>query len=166
MKTSFNDTNGAETTVSIGEISDSPQMHFDMASIGAQAVVAQGSVTSADIKDAPGGTEGGVLERAPITKQESKVAPKRPSMYKVMLHNDDTTPFDFVIKVLKKHFDVPPSRAQQIMWAAHQEGRSVVALYAKEIAEAKVNAANSYSRSQENPVFRGPMQLTFSAQMD
>lgn len=166
MKTSFNDTNGAETAVSISEISDSPQMHFDMASIGVQAVVA---VKMADTKDEPGnsgGSDAGVLERAPVTKQESRTAPKKPPMYKVMLHNDDTTPFNFVVNVLRKHFDVPAARAEQIMWAAHQEGRAVVALYAKEIAEAKVDAANAYSRSQENPFFRRPIELTFSAQMD
>jgi len=128
------------------------QFLFDMAAAGA-------TVT----KMGPGNDDDTVLDRPPEVKSFSKPQAKQPKMYQVMLHNDDTTPFDFVVHVLRKHFNVPQSRATALMLAAHTQGMAVVCLYSKEIAEAKVDAANIYCRSQSNPVTNAPTELTFSA---
>ena len=85
-------------------------------------------------------------------------------MYKVMLLNDDTTPFDFVVEMLRKHFNMPQARSVAVMMAAHTQDRALVAVYAKDIAEEKVGAANKESRATENPAFGGPMALTFACE--
>ncbi len=87
------------------------------------------------------------------TKTDSDV--KKPSMFRVILHNDDITPRDFVITVLKKFFGKNDDSASMIMYAAHRNGHSLVALLTLEMAETKTQQALSYSRKHLYP-------LTFS----
>ena len=72
-----------------------------------------------------------------VKKPKTVSKPERPKMYKVLLLNDDFTPRDFVVVVLKKVFRMNESEALSVMMAAHQKGVSVVAVYTKEIAEEK-----------------------------
>lgn len=70
-------------------------------------------------------------------KTETRAKPERPKLYKVILLNDDFTPQEFVVKVLKSVFRMSEGEALAVMLAAHQRGACVVAVFTKEVAEAK-----------------------------
>ena len=76
-------------------------------------------------------------------KTEAKTKPKvaRPKLYKVILINDDYTPREFVVMVLKAVFGMGPERAYGVMMTAHQKGVCVVAVYTKDVAETKATLA-------------------------
>ena len=63
---------------------------------------------------------------------------KEPSMYRVILHNDDFTTMDFVVMVLMEIFRKTAEEAESIMLAVHEKGRGVCGVYPKEIAEFRV----------------------------
>ena len=69
------------------------------------------------------------------TKTETKV--QRPRLHKVLLFNDDYTPRDFVVEVLKAVFRLNKSQALNVMLTAHKKGVCVVAVFAQDIAETK-----------------------------
>ncbi|MBV9288693.1 MAG: ATP-dependent Clp protease adapter ClpS [Hyphomicrobiales bacterium] len=69
------------------------------------------------------------------TKTETKV--QRPRLHKVLLFNDDYTPRDFVVEVLKAVFRLNESQALNVMLTAHKKGVCVVAVFAQDVAETK-----------------------------
>ncbi len=71
----------------------------------------------------------------PKTKPKTRV--ERPRLYKVILLNDDFTPREFVVMVLKSVFRMTESEAMGVMLTAHQKGASVVAVFTREVAEEK-----------------------------
>jgi ATP-dependent Clp protease adaptor protein ClpS len=71
----------------------------------------------------------------PDTKDEIKV--ERPRLHKVILVNDDFTPREFVVTVLKAEFRMSEDQALRVMMTAHRRGACVVAVYTKDVAEAK-----------------------------
>lgn len=77
---------------------------------------------------------------------------KRPSRYKVILHNDDYTTMDFVVLVLKKFFHKTGEDAERIMFKVHQEGSAVCGAYTYEVAESKVFKVNKFSREHGHPL--------------
>ncbi|EKE79836.1 ATP-dependent Clp protease adapter ClpS [Idiomarina xiamenensis] len=77
---------------------------------------------------------------------------KPPSMYKVILNNDDYTPMDFVIEVLMKFFKMDQERATDTMLAVHYQGRAVCGVFSAEIAETKVVQVNQYARENQHPL--------------
>ena len=87
-----------------------------------------------------------------IVRPEEKTATKKPSMYKVILLNDDYTPMDFVINVLKKFFTRTESEATQIMLNVHNQGRGIAGVYAYEIAETKAYQVQNYAKLREFPL--------------
>lgn len=93
---------------------------------------------------------GGQTDELVITKQ--KVKAERPSLYKVLLLNDDFTPMDFVILVLKKFFMKSEQEAERIMLQVHREGAGLAGIYTFELAETKVYAVNELSRRQKHPL--------------
>ncbi|WP_420562757.1 ATP-dependent Clp protease adapter ClpS [Thalassobaculum sp.] len=88
------------------------------------------------------------------TRSKTKVKPKveRPKMYKVILLNDDYTPREFVVKVLKAEFGMGEDRAYAVMLTAHRKGVCVVAVYARDIAETKADRANGMARQAGFPL--------------
>lgn len=76
----------------------------------------------------------------------------RPPLYKVLLHNDDFTPRDFVVGVLSAVFRMPPETARGVMLTAHRRGCSVVAVFTHEIAETKANQATDLGRREGYPL--------------
>jgi ATP-dependent Clp protease adaptor protein ClpS len=88
------------------------------------------------------------------TRSTTKVKPKveRPKMYKVILRNDDFTPREFVVKVLKAEFGMGEDRAYAVMLTAHRKGVCVVAVYARDIAETKADRANDMARRAGYPL--------------
>ena len=81
-----------------------------------------------------------------------KVKTKKPSMYKVLLLNDDFTPMEFVVGVLQKFFGKGREQATQIMLKVHHEGRGVCGVYPRDIAASKVEQVCSYSRQHQHPL--------------
>ena len=87
---------------------------------------------------------------APRVQQEIKT--ERPKLHKVMLVNDDFTPRDFVVLVLKAEFRLDEGQAGRVMMTAHQRGVCVVAVFTKEVAEAKATSATDMARKREYPL--------------
>ncbi len=84
------------------------------------------------------------------TKERSKV--KEPSLFKVLLHNDDYTSMEFVVMILEKVFDKNISEATKIMMNVHQEGVGVAGIYTHEICETKVVLVHDIARKNEYPL--------------
>ena len=86
----------------------------------------------------------------PKIRDEIKV--ERPRMHKVILLNDDFTPRDFVVRVLKAEFRLNEDQALRVMMTAHRRGACVVAVFTKDVAEAKATNATDAGRSQGYPL--------------
>ena len=86
------------------------------------------------------------------TKTRSKVRTARPPLYKVLLINDDFTPRDFVVTVLKAEFRMSEDEARNVMITAHTKGKCVVAVFTREIAEAKATRATDMARAEGFPL--------------
>lgn len=94
---------------------------------------------------APSGPETGVVEK---TQEKTK----RPSLYKVLLLNDDYTPMEFVVWLLRDVFHKTEEEAVRVMLTVHQEGVGVCGVYSFEVAETKVARVISASRRAEHPL--------------
>ncbi len=90
----------------------------------------------------------------PRTKTRTKTAPKteRPRLHKVILVNDDYTPRDFVVSVLKAEFRMTEDQAYKVMLTAHQRGVCVVAIFTKDVAETKATRATDAGRAKGYPL--------------
>ncbi|MEC9281817.1 MAG: ATP-dependent Clp protease adapter ClpS [Bdellovibrionota bacterium] len=77
---------------------------------------------------------------------------KEPSFYKVLIHNDDYTPMDFVVHVLEDFFDRSPEEATKIMLMVHHQGAGVAGIYPKDIALTKSMIVNQYSQENDHPL--------------
>ncbi|WP_108650407.1 ATP-dependent Clp protease adapter ClpS [Dongshaea marina] len=77
---------------------------------------------------------------------------KPPSLYQVVLNNDDYTPMDFVVQVLQKFFSKDLDDATQIMLTIHYRGKGVCGVYTHDIAETKVAQVNHYARENDYPL--------------
>ncbi len=87
-----------------------------------------------------------------IVVTETKTTTKRPSMYKVLLLNDDYTPMEFVVNMLERIFHKSSEEAIQIMLHVHQKGVGVCGVYTYEIAETKVNQVLDIARRNQHPL--------------
>ena len=87
----------------------------------------------------------GVIEK---TKQKTK----KPSMYKVVMLNDDYTPMEFVIHVLERFFSKTKDEATNIMLHVHQKGAGVCGVFSFEIAETKVVQVMDCARENQHPL--------------
>ena len=88
------------------------------------------------------------------TKTRTKTKPKveRPKLHKVILVNDDYTPREFVVSVLKAVFKMSEDQAARVMITAHMKGACVVAVYTRDIAETKATEATDAGRSAGFPL--------------
>ncbi len=82
---------------------------------------------------------------------EREVAPP-PSLYRVLLLNDDYTPMEFVIRVLETFFSMNRERATLVMLKVHNEGVGLAGLYPKDIAETKVRQVIDHARENQHPL--------------
>ena len=87
----------------------------------------------------------------PRTKVRTKT--KRPPLYKGILLNDDFTPREFVVQVLKAVFRMNESQAYRVMMTAHQKGACVIAVYTRDVAETKAKEGTELGRSKGYPLF-------------
>ncbi len=88
----------------------------------------------------------------PTRKTKAKPKPERPRLYKVILLNDDFTPREFVVTVLKSVFRMGEGEAMAVMLTAHQKGACVVAVYTLEVAEEKTDQANEMAERMGYPL--------------
>jgi len=89
-----------------------------------------------------------------VTSPRSKVRPKtaRPRLHKVILLNDDYTPREFVVTVLKAVFRMSEDQSHRVMITAHRRGACVVAVYAKDVAETKATEGTELGRAKGYPL--------------
>jgi ATP-dependent Clp protease adaptor protein ClpS len=89
-----------------------------------------------------------------VTKPRTKAKPKtqRPKLHKVILVNDDYTPREFVVTVLKGVFRMSEDQAYRVMITAHRRGTCVVAVYTKDVAETKATEATDAGRKAGYPL--------------
>ncbi len=86
----------------------------------------------------------------PRTKVRLKT--ERPRLHKVILINDDYTPREFVVAVLKAEFRMNEDQAYRVMITAHRRGVCVVAVFTKDVAESKATRATEMGRSKGYPL--------------
>jgi ATP-dependent Clp protease adaptor protein ClpS len=77
---------------------------------------------------------------------------KRPPMYKVVMHNDDYTPMEFVVEILQRFFSMDQEAATKTMLKVHNQGKAVCGVYSRDVAETKAEQVNQYSRENEHPL--------------
>ena len=118
---------------------------FDLGRTSAIGSVA-GPVTGAkDPKKNGGGAGTAVITR-------TKTQTKRPSMYRVLLLNDDYTPMEFVVAVLRTHFNKGPDEATRIMLHVHHHGVGECGVFTYEVAETKVTQVMDFARKHQHPL--------------
>lgn len=94
--------------------------------------------------------EDSVQENAVISKPEEIL--EEPKLYKVLLHNDDYTPMDFVVEILEKFFNKVNEQANLIMLEVHNKGVGSGGIYPREIAETKTDLVHKYAHECDYPL--------------
>lgn len=87
----------------------------------------------------------------PRTKTKTKA--ERPKLYKVILLNDDFTPREFVVLVLKAVFRMNATTATKVMLTAHQKGACVIAVFTRDVAETKAKEATELGKAKGYPLY-------------
>ena len=87
----------------------------------------------------------------PRTKPKLKV--ERPKLWKVILLNDDYTPREFVVMVLKAVFRMNETHAYHVMMTAHQKGACVIAVFTRDVADTKAKEATELGKQQGYPLY-------------
>jgi ATP-dependent Clp protease adaptor protein ClpS len=85
-----------------------------------------------------------------VTRTKPKT--KKPSMYKVLMLNDDYTPMEFVVYVLERFFNKQREDATRIMLHVHQRGIGICGVYSYEVAETKVTQVMDFARQNQHPL--------------
>ncbi len=83
---------------------------------------------------------------------ETRPKTKRPPLYKVLLLNDDYTPMEFVVIVLKRFFRMDMEEATRVMLHVHQKGVGICGIFPYEVAETKVNQVMEFARQNQHPL--------------
>ncbi len=130
-----------------GTMTDPTQRLFAPAA-SVSRVIAPLSVRSADDGDSHG--PGGDDLIGIATKTRAR--PKKPSMFKVLMLNDDYTPMEFVVLVLKRFFHMDLEQATRVMLHVHQKGVGVCGIFPYEIAETKVNQVMDFAKQNQHPL--------------
>jgi ATP-dependent Clp protease adaptor protein ClpS len=107
----------------------------------------QGSTGMAGKNGSRGDEEG---KTGLVTKTRPKT--KKPSLYKVLLLNDDYTPMEFVVQVLERFFNKGREEATRIMLHVHQKGVGICGVYTYEVAETKVAQVMDFARQHQHPL--------------
>jgi len=89
---------------------------------------------------------------AVVEKTESKTKLERPPLYKVLLHNDDFTPMEFVVFILQTIFNHGENDAIRLMLDVHRKGIGLAGVFTYEVAEMKVDKVTSLAQANEFPL--------------
>ena len=92
----------------------------------------------------------GDLKTGVVTKAKPKT--KKPSLYKVLMLNDDYTPMEFVVQVLEKVFAKSRDEAMHVMLHVHRRGVGICGVFTYEVAETKVNQVMDVARKNQHPL--------------
>jgi len=95
-------------------------------------------------RDQSDGDTGVIVETRPKTK--------KPSMYKVLMLNDDYTPMEFVVHVLERFFAMNTEKATQVMLNVHRRGVGICGVFPYEVAETKVTQVMDFAREHQHPL--------------
>jgi len=98
-----------------------------------------------DDEDGTGGPGVGIATR-------TRARTKKPSLYKVLMLNDDYTPMEFVVHVLQRFFRMDMEEATRVMLHVHQRGVGVCGIFSYEVAETKVNQVMDFARQNQHPL--------------
>ena len=98
-----------------------------------------------DDRDSGGSNQVGIATR-------TRAKPKKPSMFKVLMLNDDYTPMEFVVMVLKRFFSMDLEQATRVMLHVHQRGVGVCGIFPYEIAETKVHQVMDFAAQNQHPL--------------
>lgn len=90
--------------------------------------------------------------RHEVSETEISTDIRVPRRYKVVLLNDDYTPMDFVVEVLKHFFHLSEQSAIQVMLQVHIQGKGVCGVFTRDIAETKTALVNEYARMNQHPL--------------
>lgn len=82
----------------------------------------------------------------------TRTRPKKPDQYKVLMLNDDYTPMEFVVLVLKRYFKMDMEQATRVMLHVHQRGVGVCGIFSMEVAETKVNQVMDFAKQNQHPL--------------
>lgn len=99
-----------------------------------------------------GGNGAGVPGDGVGVATKTRTRPKKPSMYKVLMLNDDYTPMEFVVLVLKRYFRMDLEQATRVMLHVHQRGVGVCGIFPLEVAETKVNQVMDFAKVNQHPL--------------
>lgn len=92
------------------------------------------------------------IERHEVSETDLRTKVRVPRKYKVILLNDDYTPMDFVVEVLKHFFYLNEQMAAKVMLQVHNQGKGVCGVFTRDIAETKVALVNEFSRMNQYPL--------------
>jgi len=84
--------------------------------------------------------------------KEARPEVKRPPLFKVLLLNDDFTPMEFVVEVLRDFFGMSEEKATQVMLHVHTRGAGVCGVYSRDVAETKVRLVSDHARTHQHPL--------------
>ena len=114
-------------------------------------IIGQRAALSARIEMSDNGKRG---EEGPGTGAVVKTKPKtkKPSMYKVLMLNDDYTPMEFVVHILERFFNKSRQEATRIMLHVHRRGVGICGVYTYEVAETKVTQVMDFARQHQHPL--------------
>jgi ATP-dependent Clp protease adaptor protein ClpS len=101
-------------------------------------------------EDSVGGGNDGDEQVGLATKTRTRT--KKPKQYKVLMLNDDYTPMEFVVMVLKRFFRMDLEQATRVMLHVHQKGVGVCGVFPYEVAETKVNQVMDYAKANQHPL--------------
>ena len=95
------------------------------------------------------------MSQQTVLKPRTKVKPKveRPKLWKVILLNDDFTPREFVVQVLKAVFRMDREHAYQVMMTAHRKGVCVIAVFTRDVADTKAKEATELGKQNGYPLY-------------
>lgn len=87
-----------------------------------------------------------------LAVQESRPDVAEPKRYRVILMNDDFTPMEFVVEILRIFFNLNEEAATRVMLNVHTKGKGVCGVFSQDIAETKVVMVNEFARENEHPL--------------
>src|SRR5512147_1832850 len=96
--------------------------------------------------------DGGVGDMETGVATRTRPRTKKPSQYKVLMLNDDYTPMEFVVLVLKRYFRMDLEQATRVMLHVHQRGVGVCGIFPLEVAETKVNQVMDFAKANKHPL--------------
>lgn len=130
-------------------------MHFDPSANSLAAAPRRDTCATSGVRRASAGDDGdrgGTGEDQLGVATRTRAKPKKPRQFKVLMLNDDYTPMEFVVMVLKRFFNMDLEQATRVMLHVHQKGVGVCGVFPYEIAETKVNQVMDFARQNQHPL--------------